>query len=166
MVVVVVVVVIIVVVVVVVVVTVLVLVSLPHAFFRLASFNRFTPATSLSRSLIVTLRPSMLLRPCFYPLSPPYHCLPSTRVICLNPRDCLSSTSLFAPCLLPSTPAFSLFNRHPPRFHPLFLPCLLSLSSPPTNPHTPSAVVKRRFRADWSCALGMLRDNRNPSPLA
>lgn len=159
-----------VVVVVVVVVTVLVLVSLPHAFFRLASFNRFTPATSLSRSLVVTLRPSMLPVPASTPsplpiiiFLPPASSVSTPAIVSLQRRSSRRVFSLQPPrspsstvTLLDSTLSFSLVRS-------------LCLRLPPTHTHPPpssSAGSVRIGPARWGCCeiIATPHPSRNQPP--
>lgn len=153
---------------------VVVFVPLSHALFHLARSVRFTPISSTFSTSPSRFEASRISVPPVTPSRPSLHChCPPFRraVVRLDNGDRLSSTSFFAARLLPSipvSPSSSVTPLKPPSplFHLLVLSLSHCFSLPPTNSHTPSAVVKRRFRADWSCALGMLRDNRVPSPLA
>lgn len=115
-----------------------------HALFRLPSSTRFTLDLPPSRSHIASLQLSWI-RLCFS--SPSLSFSFSSQPL----RVSLFDITL-APCPLPSS-LFSLFIYHSSRALPLSFSLFLSQLSP-TNSHAPSTVVKRRFRADWSCALG------------
>lgn len=97
-------------------------------FFVFPLSSDSPPSRPLSRPFIISLQPSRV-RFCFTTLSPIVFLSPS------QPLECLSSTSLFAPCLLSPTIVLCLY------LSPFPCPTSFSLSLfsylPPTHAHPP-----------------------------
>lgn len=106
------------------------------------------PSRPLSRPFVISLQPSRV-RFCFTdPL------LPLSFFLRLKPPRVSHFNVTLCPPSSFSNQSFSPSIHHPLHASPLPLSLFLPLAPSPTNSRTPSAVVKRRFRADWSCALG------------
>lgn len=124
-----------------------VLVPLQHALFRLSSFIRFHPR--LVHFLDLSSSPFNHRASISASLGPS---LPLSFFLRLKPsRGSLFNVTLCAVSSFSNHRSLSLFIHHP--FHALPLSPFLSLAISHQLTHT-LRVVKRRFRADWSCALG------------